>query len=413
MRKLTLTFVLCLMVGLVFGQKKALNTAKNEIKSAKPNIEDAKTAIKSALEHPETMDDAETWYVAGLVENKIFDLERAKEILGQKPNDDAMYPALDRIHPYFLKANELEQIPDEKGKVKLKFQKDIRAIMLANRPYYVNAGNYFYEKKNYQKAYENFRFYGDLPKSPIFEGDDKSFKALLTDTNDIQIRFYAAICATGIPNSDAAIELYNEIKDSGWNENEIYQRLADLYTQKEDSTDFVEILKQGVVKFPHEPYYLLNLVNVNINQGKSDEAIDYLQKAIAVSPDDPQLHDVLGLIYESIRDIDAAIESIKKALELNPEYPEALSHLGRLYYNAGIEARAEADNISDTKLYNEAKKKVSELFEQAIPPFEKAYQLNPNDHDAILALRNIYYSLGKNAEYEKWNKIYEEMYPAE
>ena len=406
MKKLTLTLVLCFMVVLAFGQKKALNTAKNEIKAAKPNIEDAKTAIQSALQNPETMDDAETWYVAGLLENRIFDLERAKEILGQTPNDDVMYPALDRIYPYFLKANELDQIPDEKGKVKLKFQKDIRAIMLANRPYYPNAGGYFYDKGDYQKAYENFRFYGDMPQLPVFAGDDKSFKTQPNDTNDIQIRYFAAICATAIPDSDAAIELYNEIKDLGWKENEMYQRLAIEYTQKEDTISFVEILKQGVEKFPQEPYYLLSLVNININQGKSDEAIDYLQKAIEVSPDEPQLYDVLGLIYENIKDTDNAIENIKKALELNPDYAEALSHLGRLYYNAGIEARAEADNITDIRLYNEARKKVDELYKEAIPYFEKAYQLNPEDHDAVFALRNIYYSLGNNDEYLKWDKLY-------
>ena len=408
MKKLTLTLVLCFMVVLAFGQKKALNTAKNEIKAAKPNIEDAKTAVQSALKNPETMNDAETWYVAGLLENKIFDLERAKEILGQKSNDDVMYPALDRIYPYFLKAIELDQIPDAKGKVKLKFTKDIRAIMTANRPYYINAGNYFYEKENYQKAYETWRFYGDMPKTPIFEGDEKSIKVQLTDTNDIQIRYYAAICAIAIPNSDAAIELLNEIKDLGWKENEMYQRLANEFAQKEDTAGFVEILRQGVVKFPQEPWYLLSLVNVNINQERSDEAIDYLQKAIAVSPNDPQLHDVLGLIYESIKDIDKAIENIKKALEINPDYPEALSHMGRLYYNSGIEARAEADNSSDPKLYNEARAKVDDLYKKAIPYLERAYQLNSDDSDAVFALRNIYYSLGKDFqdEFEKWEKIF-------
>jgi tetratricopeptide (TPR) repeat protein len=114
----------------------------------------------------------------------------------------------------------------------------------------------------------------------------------------------------------------------------------------------------------------------------------------------------LGLVYENIKETEKAIESIKKALAINPEYAEALSHLGRLYYNSGIEARGVADNIIDTKLYNEARKKVDNLFKEAIPYFEKAYQLNPQDNDAVFALRNIYYSLGNNAAYEKWDKIY-------
>ncbi|MDR2683268.1 MAG: tetratricopeptide repeat protein, partial [Dysgonamonadaceae bacterium] len=401
MRKLTVTFVLCFAVGLAFGQKKSLNVAKNEIRSDKPNIEDARTAIQGALSHPETQGNAETWYVAGMVENKVFDTERAKEILGQTPKDEVMYPALVKIYPYFAKADELDQLPDAKGKVKPKFRKDIKAIMVANRPYYINAGSYFYEKGDYKQAYENFRFYGDMPKLPIFEDDTKSFIIVPNDTNDIKIRYYAALSATGIPDAGAAIELFTEIKDAGWNENEIYQRLASEYSQKEDTVHFVEVLKQGVDKFPQEPYYILNLINININQGQVEEAIEYLQKAIQVSPNDAQLYDVLGLVYENTQQTDKAIESIKKALEVNPEYAEALSHMGRLYYNSGITARGEADNISDTKLYKEAIAKVETLFKEAIPYFEKAYQLNPKDHDAIFALRNIYYSLGNNAEYEK------------
>jgi tetratricopeptide (TPR) repeat protein len=393
-------------MGLAFGQKKSLNIAKNEIRSDKPNIEDARTAIQSALNNPETMDNAETWYVAGMVENKVFDTERAKEILGQTSKEDVMYPALVKIYPYFVKADELDQRPDAKGKVKLKFRKDIKAIMVANRPYYINAGSYFYEKGDYKQAYENFRFYGDMPKLPIFEGDSKIFNTQPNDSNDIKIRYYAALAATGIPDMNVAIELFREIKDSGWNENEIYQRLASGYSQKADTVHFAEVLKQGVDKFPTEPYYILSLINININQGKIDEAIDYLQKAIVVSPNDAQLYDVLGLVYETTQQTDKAIENIKKALEINPDYAEALSHLGRLYYNSGIVARGEADNITDPKLYKEAIVKVEAFFKEAIPYFEKAYQLNPKDNDAVFALRNIYYSLRNNDEYEKWDKIY-------
>ena len=222
----------------------------------------------------------------------------------------------------------------------------------------------------------------------------------------LRVRYFAALAASLIPNPDAAIALFDEIKDMGFNEDDMYKHLANEYNQKKDTAGFVKVLEQGVAKFPKEPYYVLNLINININQGKTAEAIDYLKKAIAVSPNDAQLYDVLGLVYENTKEIDKAIESIQKALEINPEYADALSHLGRLYYNSGIEARGEADNITDTKAYTVAKQKVDDLFKQAIPYFEQAYQLNPKDSDAVFALRNIYYSLGNNKEYEKWDKIY-------
>jgi tetratricopeptide (TPR) repeat protein len=407
MKKSVCTLVLCLLAGVTFAQKKAISAAKSEIKGSNPDIEEARKIIKEALENPETANEAEAWYVAGLVENKQFDTERLKEVVNIAPNEDVMYPALIAIFPYFAKADELDQLPDEKGKVKLKYRKDIKSIIMVNRPYYINAGAYFYDKKDYKKAYENFRFYGDMAKLPMFAGDESKFEKLASDTNAIKYRYYAALAASLIPDHDAAIEIYNEIKDMGFNEDDIYKQLASEYHQKGDADNFVKVLEQGVVKFPKEPYFILNLINISIGKGQIEEAAAYLKKAIQETPDDAQLYDVLGQVYENSNQIDLAIENIKKALEINPDYADALSHLGRLYYNMGVTARGIADNnIKDTKLYNQEMEKVNSYFKEAIPYFEKAYKLNPNDSDAVFALRNIYYNWGNNEEYTKWDAIY-------
>ncbi|MDR0546635.1 MAG: hypothetical protein LBG77_03490 [Dysgonamonadaceae bacterium] len=409
MRKLVFSITLSLMIlPAVFGQKKAVSIAKSEIAATTPNIGDARSSIKSALANPETENNAETWYVAGAVENKQFSLEQAKEIIGQQPDEKTMFSALIEIYPYFQKAFELDNLPNEKGKVKPKYTKDMRAIMMANRPYYINAGAHFYEKEEYQKAYENFRFYGDYPKLPLFEGDTKNkFEELTADTNAVKYRYYAALAASLIPNHDAAIELYDEIKDAGWNEVEIYRQLASQYNEKNDTVNFIKVLEQGVSKFPTENYFLLNLINMNLIQGQTEPAITYLQQSIVLMPDNANLYDVLGIVYENTKETDKALENIKKALEIEPNNADYLSHLGRMYYNLGVETRALADeNTKDAKLSEQYEKQYKDYFNLSIPYFEQAYQLDSENRDAVFALRNMYYSLGKNAEYEKWDKIY-------
>jgi tetratricopeptide (TPR) repeat protein len=417
MKKLTLTVGICLLAVTAFGQKKAVNSVKADIKDAKPNIEEARTSIKGALENPETANDAETWYVAGLVEDKAFDLEKTKEYLGQKANEEVMYPALDALYPYFVKADELDQLPDAKGKVKPKFHKDIKSRLLANRPYYINAGNYFYEKNEYAKAYKNWKFYGDILGLPIVDGTPDAVQndltaSLTTDTLSVKIRYYAAMSAALIPQADDAIVLFEQIKNMGYSEDDVYKRLALLYVEKGDSASLLSTLQQGAERFPTEAYYLLNLIQINVNKGETTQAIAQLNKAIETNPT-AQLYDVLGWVYENAqddnKDIAKAIECTKKALDLDPDYAESLSHLGRLYYNEGVALRLEADNLKEAKAYEAAKQKVNEYFKLAIPYFEKAYQLDNTNRDAIMALRNMYYSFGTpeaNAAYEKWDKIY-------
>jgi tetratricopeptide (TPR) repeat protein len=320
-----------------------------------------------------------------------------------------MYTALDASTAPLLKSDELDQLPDAKGKVKSKFRKQIKGILQANRPYYINAGSYFYEKENYAKAYDNFKFYGDIPTLPMYEGD-KTMKIdeLATDSNAQKIRYYAGVAASLIPDRDKAIAIYDEIKDFDFNSLEIYKQLASEYVQKGDSVSFEKTLQAGVVRFPTETYFLLNIINIQVNNDKSDEAIEYLNKAIVADPNNAQFLDVLGLVYEKKNDIPQAIASIEKALAIDPNNADALSHLGRLFYNRGVEKRAESADISDAKKYAAAKKEFEADFKTAAPYFEKAYELNNQDNDAVFALRNIYYQLQDNANYDKWDKIYSE-----
>ena len=404
MKKLVFIVCMCIIASTSFAQKKAVKDARSESKAK--NFDVARSLIKGALTNPETENEAEAWYVAGLIENEQFDSEKIKEYEEKQPDADKMYPSLDRILPYFIKADSLDQLPDSKGKVKSKYRKDIKSIMLINRPYYVNAAQYFYDKKNFQKAYENFKLYGDIPKLTMFDGDPIQSDTTVNDTILTTIRYYAGIAAAQIPNIDATILIFEDIKDSGVEEDKIYQQLASMYHQKKDTVNYVRILKGGAEKFKDESYYILNLINITLAQGNVDEAESFLLKAIEVDQNNPQLYDVLGLVYENNKEIDRAVASIKKAIEIDPTYSEALSHLGRLYYNQGVEKRASVDVTGDRKAYEKEMETVNSYFKEAIPYFLKAYEINPKDSDAVFALRNIYYSLGMNKEYEEMDKIY-------
>jgi len=405
MKRLVFTLAMSLIVCFSFGQKKVVSSAKNEIKGKNPDIVEARRLIKEALADPETENLAETWFVAGQIESKQLDLENTKEIMGQQPNQELMYTALSNILPYFEKANQLDQTPDAKGKVKPQHSKDIKAIMRANRAQYLNAGLYYYEKNDYQKAFENFKLYGEIPNLPMMKGE--SFPVQEGDSTEMQVRYYAGLSAALIPNHQEAIAIFDRIKDDGFEGSDIYQRLAYEYNQVGDSVLMEKTLKEGLVKYPDEDYFLMNLININLNAGNTAQAASYLIEGITKKPDNAQLYDVLGQVYESEGDFDKAIQNLKKALELTPEDADFLSHLGRIYYNLGVEARAKADeNIADSKQYEQELQKSKEYFQEAMPVFEKAFEINPDDSDAVFALRSIYYNLNMGKEFDKMDAIF-------
>ena len=154
MKKTTLTVVLLLSIICAFGQKKAVNRAFSEAKMEKPNFQEARDNIKGALTNPETKDDAKTWYVAGFVENSYFEKDNVQKTLGMtlKDGDGPMYDALVKSYEYFLQAIALDTLPNEKGKIKPRYVKDIRKTLKQNIDGYANAGVYYFTQKEYKKV---------------------------------------------------------------------------------------------------------------------------------------------------------------------------------------------------------------------------------------------------------------------
>ncbi len=405
MKRLLFTVAMCIaIVGSSFGQKKAVNDAKNEAKAEKPNFDEARNLIKGALTNPETKDDPNTWYVAGDIENAQFDKLRInKELLKQTVDEAAMYNALYNITPYFLVCDSLDQLPDEKGKVKSKFRKNIKSILQTNANYLINGGAYFYENQDYPKAYAFFQQYLNLPDLAMFIGDKTPIVAK-NDSNYMMIKFYSGIAASQMEDHSKAIKAYESLKNDNYKAAEVYQYLCMEYDQAKDSVNFVKTLKEGVEKFPDNSYFILNLINQYIYGNKTDEAITYLNKAIAQKPEDPQLYDVLGKIYENRKEIDKATENFQKALSFNPEYAEAIGDMGRIYYNQAVELQQKANDITDNKQYQTTLVDVKALFQKALPFFEKAHKLKPEEREYKLALRGIYYSLNMGTELEAIEK---------
>jgi tetratricopeptide (TPR) repeat protein len=410
MKKLGLTLGFCLVAAVSFGQKKAVADALKLAKDAtKPNFTEARTKIKEALENAETKNDAKTWFTAGQIENLQFDAESKKEVLGQVPNYDVMFAALEQIFPYFLKTYELDQLPDAKGKVKPKFTKDMRAILRANMPQYINGGVYFFEKKkDFQKAYDFFDEYVIIADNPLMQEDEKEKEKekqgeeTPIDSSYLYANYYAAICAGELNNPEIAIKALERANKNDFKRYEVLQLLTEQYKNMSATENVEKTLAEGLALFPRDEYFLINLIGIYINTDRNKKALDYIQAAIQSDPNNPQYYDVAGRIYESgFKDYEKAEENYKKSIELDGENWEVLFNLGRVYFNSGVALLEEIDNISDAKKYNEEREKVNDLFRKALPFLEKALKLNSDANECKIALRSIYYNLNmedKSAE---------------
>lgn len=400
MKRVLLTVALCVAASASFAQKKVVNEAQSIAKGSNADFGEARTLIKGALENPETKDDAKTWYVAGFIEDQQFNAERAKQILGQQPNEPVMYEALYGILPYFQKAYELDQLPNEKGKVKPKYTKDIKSILSANHIYLFNGGAYYFDKQEYKKAYDFFNQYVEISELPMFAGTQTAEK----DSTFMTVQFYAAAAASLAKDSRLAIAALERAKNTPYRQYDVYQYLCYEYGEARTAQDSVMLEKtfeEGMQVFPDSAFFLNNLINTYIYSNRNEKALEMLNVAIQKNPNDANLYNVMGRVYETgLKDYANAEKNFQIALEKDPNLTDALSNIGRIYYNQGVNKLSEANMINDSKKYQEELGMAKDLFKKALPYYKKAHEAEPEKMDNMIALRGIYYNLNMGPELE-------------
>lgn len=401
MKRVLLTIALCVAASSVsFAQKKVVKEAQSIAKSSNADFNEARSLIKEALENAETKDKAETWFVAGFIEDQQYNVENTKQMLGQQPNEQVMYDALFNILPYFEKAYELDLQPNEKGKVKPKYTKDIKSILGANHSGLFNGGAYYFEKQEYKKAYDFFNQFLAISEFPMFEGTQTAAK----DSTFMTVQFYAAVAASLTKDSKLAIAALERAKDTPYRQYDVYQYLCYEYEQAKDTVNLENTLAEGSKVFPDSTYFLNSLINLYVATNRNDQALESLNTAIGKATNDTELenlYSVMGYVYErGLEDYANAEKYYKMAFDKNPESTEANSNLGRVYYNQAANKQGEANMISDNLKYQEEVNKAKDLFKQALPYYEKAHKANPSEMQYMIALRGIYYNLDMGTELE-------------
>lgn len=407
MKKLILSLILVISFTFTFAQKANVSKAKNKALMENPDFAGAREAIKLALQDSTTKNLAETWYVAGLIGNKENDLLYQKAVLGQPFDADVKGKAILESYAYYLEASKLDQLPDAKGKVKLKYTKDIKASL---KDYYkvpqnlISYGATLYDKKNYEGALQVFETYLEIPKLPLMNNEIS-----MTDSSYKMIKYYAAIAAKNAKKDDKALALLNSLKTDNYETLTVYQLLYEQYSAMKDTVNSAKTLKEGFDKFPSEAWFLQNLINQLIYSGKTADALVYLNTAIEREPKMAQYRFVKGNLDESLGNTDAAIAAFDKAIELDPTLADAYAGKGRLYYNKAVKMSEVANALKDVKAYNAEVKKIEEVFKQSIPFFKKAIELNPKEVEFKKPLKNLYYRLKMDADFEAIKKEIDAM----
>ena len=409
MKKLILGLLAMLVLTAAYTQdgKKALREANKAFGAYnldptgnKAKLTEAIEQINLALEDPEIAKDPTAWDTKGKICNEIANQIVAVKQLGMGSLDELPkvgHPAQEASQA-FMKAYELA---DKKWQTK----DALKGFQVAQGNL-SNMGIYLYEDQDYEGALQNFAASLDLHEILKKEGEKSALDAEDDYNNQLYI---AGLAALNGGKLDVAAKYFQKLYDMNYDKPAIYEALYKINADKDINAAY-KYLEGGRSKYPDDVSLLFAEINHFLRINKLDELIGKLEQAIQKEPDNVSLYSTLGNVYDNLQQneakagnaeksqeyFDKALKYYNQAIEKDPTYSDAVYSIGALYYNRAAAMTLELNKLADDyskeglKKYEGLKEKIFTEFDKALPYFQKAEALNPNDLNTLIALKEIY-----------------------
>lgn len=201
---------------------------------------------------------------------------------------------------------------------------------------------------------------------------------------------------------EKALEAYRKVLNVDPGQAELATRVAALLTRQEDFPQAIDILKDAIKANPNasEPYLQLAFIYAKYLK-KTDQAIEYANRAIALNPRNIDTYQRLYEIELAAGDEKRAREALDRAAKANSDDPSFWSQLGKLYASIVFKPDTEP-KAEDMARVNEIFKKAAEhaaddpailkdvadyyassrQIKEAIPLYIKLLELQPDDANA-------------------------------
>ncbi len=410
MKKLFLIFIgMALTIGTINAQspksmyKKAKKLLSNYYFNPGENEKDLYEAgdlINQALQDSEMGTNRKVWITKGKIYNEIANNEVKKKILD--PKYKIAYPnsaieAFDALS----KAFELCE--------KSRHKKAVLKLMQETENHLNNIAAYQFQDKKYSEAFDNFM--RTCKAYHLFKDFGKEEDSRLADLKlRKEQKLYTGYSAYYGGKKDKAEHFFQELAEDDTDQPFVFEALFNINLEKGNKEEAVKYLDLGRQKFPDDTGLLFAEINYYIKEGKLDELTGKLEKAIELDPNNVSVYTTLGSVYDQLHTkafeagdttktkeyFDLAMKYFTKATQIDSTNFDAVYSIGALYYNSAANYTKEINKYANdfsaagTKKYDELKAQMLDMFDKALPYFEKAYSINSNELGVLQALSEIY-----------------------
>ena len=399
MRKLVMMALMATAATTAFAQDALVKEAKKL--AGKGQFAEAVKVITPVLTSSETLDKAAAWHQysdifytqhSGIAETA------AKSAITKEVYDTlTMYSAGIDAWEAAVKCDEFDMLPNEKGKVKPRFRSESQNRYKNFGVQLVQAGQYFYQQKNNEKALKAWKLYCDMKNTTIF-ADVADFPK---DAFYYDITYYVAFLAYqtkdfALAEKYAKITAENPEKVDDSNEILLFSKKENMKT-KEDSVAYVAMVKELHKANPEQERYF-NLLMEYYTRGNDTQGMaEWLQEESQINPQNSMVWALMGEAKMNEEKWEEAVALYDKAIEAKPDFVQCIFNAGRCYYASAMELQTKLAD-KNGMISNDNRAKVVEVVKKAEGYYVRARELDPNRDTCNWAypLYQIYYFMKDN-----------------
>ena len=231
-----------------------------------------------------------------------------------------------------------------------------------------------------------------------------------------QQKYITAIVANQAGDVETALSLFDELYVAEYDEANVYAGYAQALIADGQEDKGLEVLGAGRERYSDNSDILFAEINYYITKQDFATLERKLQEAIAKEPDNVGLYTALGNTYmnlstdststpeQSDEYMAKSISYYNQALERDADNVDATYSIGSLYFNKAVAKTTEMNNLgtskADQQRYDQLNTEINDLFAEALPYFEKAETMDPDDRNTLIALKEIY---ARQNDFEKSN----------
>lgn len=410
MKKLALSLTLILSATIAFGQTLSKEELKAQKREAKALMVAAKDAEKLIVDNPATAldniqacvnsplvnNDPYIWYIAAKSRKSIVENENAARVAGAQIDMDAFYTNCGQLIYELEKCDSLDNAPDAKGKVAPKYAEFVKVALYENCNQMYNGGSYYYNKGNYEKAYAQFAKFVDLTEHHLL----KDFIQPSEKVYNVVAAYNAILCGMRLEDYEKVLKYTDLALLDEAKANNIYRYKATAYESLGRTEEWIALLKEGVAKFPEDPFFYQTLITYYDKAGDKEALNTLADELIASNPSNPLFVYLKAYIAQQQGDMDTALDWYKKTLEIDPTYVNALRNVALSYVGKAQEYSTKQASVKlDRAQLKKDKEVINGYFKEALPYFEKLRELAPDKKELWLnGLSQCYYNLNMEAK---------------